>query len=163
MNSSASDAYVRTLTQSDVDKIAIKAVIEQYAYALDRRDMDLMRSCFTSDADLSYLNGLRHYVGGDAFADSLLANLEPFGSINHSVSSLRIQVDGDKAEADMHIFATMEVKETSKVIVRGVRVTDEYRRTDTGWRVSKRKHMPFLQYEAPTAAVSFPGIAKAED
>lgn len=47
------------------DKLAIKAVIEQYAYALDRRDVELMRSCFTSDADLSYLGGLRRYVGGD--------------------------------------------------------------------------------------------------
>lgn len=160
MNTSASDVYNRSLTQNDIDKFAIKAVIEQYAYALDRRDVELMRSCFTSDADLSYLGGLRHYVGGDAFADSLLANLEPFGTINHSVSSLHITVNGDKAEADMHIFATMELKETAKVLIRGVRVTDEYRRTDTGWLVSKRKHVPVLQYEVPTTPVAFPGIAK---
>ena len=162
MKHPASDVIIRDLTQNDIDKIAIRDVIEQYAYAMDRRNPELMRSCFTSDADLSYLGGLRHFVGGDAFADSLLANLEPFGSINHSISSLRIQVNGDKAEADMHIFATMEVKETSKVIVRGVRLTDEYERTDTGWLISKREHVPFLQYEAPAVPVHFPGIAETQ-
>jgi hypothetical protein len=120
----------------------------------------MMRDCFTADADLSYLGGLRHYVGGAAFAQDLPANLAPFGHTNHAVSSLRITVDGDRAEADMHLFATMPLKDEPKVLVRGVRVRDEYRRTGTGWLVSKRRHEPFLQYELPTSAVAFPGITE---
>lgn len=157
---SESDIKKHGFTQDEIDKIAIKGVIDRYAYAMDRRDVELMRGCFTSDADLSYLSGLRRYAGGDAFADSLLANLEPFGAINHSVSSLHITVDGETAQADMHIFATMVVKADAKVLVRGVRVRDEYRRTDTGWLVSKRRHEPFLQYEVPSTAIAFPGIVE---
>lgn len=160
LSTSASDVSGFRFTQDEIDKIAIKGVIERYAYAMDRRDVELMRSCFTSDADLSYLGGLRHYAGGDAFADSLIANLEPFGAINHSVSSLHITVDGDAAKADMHFFATMVVKAEAKVLIRGVGVTDEYKRTDSGWLISKRKHVPFLQYEVPTTTIAFPGIVE---
>jgi len=163
LSTSTSDIDGGSLTQDEIDKIAIRGVIDRYAYAMDRRDVELMRSCFTSDADLSYLSGLRRYAGGDAFADSLLANLEPFGAINHSVSSLNITVDGETAQADMHIFATMVVKADAKVLIRGVRVTDEYKRTDTGWLVSKRKHEPFLQYEVPTTTIAFPGITERQD
>jgi hypothetical protein len=129
---------------------------------MDRRDVELMRGCFTQDADLSYLGGLRHYVGGNAFADDLLANLDPFGPINHSVSSLHIVVDGDTARADMHFFATMALKAEPRVLIRGVRVRDEYRRGDTGWLISKRNHEPFLQYEVPATAVAFPGITERQ-
>lgn len=149
-----------SLTQNDIDKLGIRAVIERYAYALDRRDIEMMRGCFTSDADLSYLGGLRHYVGGAAFAADLHANLAPFGITNHAVSSLRITVDGDLAQADMHLFATMPLKQEPKVLIRGVRVRDEYRRTSTGWLVSKRRHEPFLQYEVATSPVAFPGITE---
>lgn len=138
------------------DRLAIRDVLDRYAYAMDRRDPALMRTCFTPDADLSYLGGLRTFTGSE-FADQFVSTLEPFGFIDHTVSSIRIVVDGDVASADMHICATMEHLAGSVVLVRWVRVTDEFVRAPEGWRVARRQHVPYLQYESPRAAIDFPG------
>lgn len=58
----------------------------------------------------------------------------------------------------MHIFATMMLADSPTVIIRGVHVVDEYLRTADGWKISKRAHAPFLQYEAPTTRIDFPGV-----
>ncbi|MFE0420437.1 nuclear transport factor 2 family protein [Streptomyces tendae] len=144
-------------TQNLLDIQAIRSLLDRYAFAMDRKDPELMRTCFTEDADLSYYGGLKRF-NRDSFADQLLSGLEPFRTINHSVSSIQIVVEGDTAHGDMHIFATMMLKATPSVIVRGVHVVDEYERTADGWKVSNRRHAPFLQYEMPTTLIDFPGV-----
>jgi len=157
MSASNTEKAASEAAQELLDIRAIRVLLDRYAFAMDRRDPALMRTCFTADADLSYFGGLRRY-DRDSFADSLLASLAPFKAVNHSVSSIQVVVDGDTARADMHIFATMMLAETPSVIVRGVRVEDEYARTPEGWQVSKRRHAPFLQYELPTTPIDFPGV-----
>lgn len=139
------------------DRLAVREVLERYTYAMDRRDKVLMRSCFTPDADLSYFGGLRHFSGNE-FADTFVSSLEAFGFIDHSISSLRITVDADVAAVDMHLCATMALKGAPTVLIRWVQVTDELVREQSGWKITKRRHVPFLQYESPTSAIDFPGV-----
>ncbi|GAA4549675.1 nuclear transport factor 2 family protein [Pseudonocardia xishanensis] len=139
------------------DRLAVRDVLERYTHAMDRRDETLMRSCFTPDADLSYFGGLRRFSGSE-FAETFVSSLEPFGFIDHSISSLRITVDGDTAAVDVHLCATMALKDRPVVVVRWVRVTDELVRRPSGWRIAKRRHVPQLQYESPRTAIDFPGI-----
>lgn len=135
----------------------IRRLVERYAFAMDRRNTELMRTCFTPDADLSYFGGLKQF-DGNSFADSLVVSLTPFKTVNHSISSIRIEVDGDNATGDMHIFATMMLAESPSVIVRGVHVVDGYAKTADGWKIAKRRHAPFLQYEAQLSDIDFPGV-----
>ncbi|GGR48135.1 hypothetical protein J2S40_003923 [Nocardioides luteus] len=144
-------------TQELADIREIRRLVERYAYAMDRRNTDLMRTCFIPDADLSYFGGLKQF-DGNSFADSLVPSLAPFKTVNHSISSIRIEVDGDDATGDLHIFATMMLADSPSVIVRGVHVVDGYVRTADGWKVAKRRHAPFLQYEAPLTDIDFPGV-----
>ena len=139
------------------ERLAVRDVLERYTHAMDRRDADLMRSCFTPDADLSYFGGLRRFTGSQ-FADTFVPSLEPFGFIDHSISSLRITVDGDVAALDVHLCATMALKGEPVVLVRWVQVTDELVRRPSGWKIAKRRHVPQLQYESPTSAIDFPGV-----
>jgi hypothetical protein len=139
------------------DRIAVRDVLERYTYAMDRRDEALMHSCFTPDADLSYFGGLRHFTGNE-FADTFVSSLEPFGFIDHSISSLRITVDGDVAAVNMHLCATMALKNEPSVLIRWVEVTDTLVRDPSGWRIAERRHVPVLQYESPTTAIDFPGV-----
>lgn len=139
------------------ERLAVRDVLERYIHAMDRRDADLMRSCFTPDADLSYFGGLRRFTGSE-FADTFVSSLEPFGFIDHSISSPRITVDGDVAALDVHLCATMALKDEPVVLVRWVRVTDELVRRPSGWKIAKRRHVPQLQYESPTSAIDFPGV-----
>ncbi len=143
--------------QELLDIQAIRSLLERYAFAMDRRDTELMRTCFTPDADLSYFGGLKKF-NRDSFSDQLVSGLTPFKTINHAISSIRVIVEGDTASADMHIFATMMLADSPTVIIRGVHVVDEYLRTADGWKISKRAHAPFLQYEAPTTRIDFPGV-----
>ncbi|GHF67956.1 hypothetical protein FHX82_003638 [Amycolatopsis bartoniae] len=139
------------------DRFAVRDVLERYTYAMDRRDEALMRSCFTPGADLSYFGGLRRFTG-TGFADTFVSSLEPFGFIDHSISSLRITVDGDVAAADMHLCATMALKEKPAVLIRWVEVSDKLVRGSSGWRIAERRHVPVAQYEATTTAIDFPGV-----
>ncbi|GAA1826997.1 hypothetical protein GCM10009836_00780 [Pseudonocardia ailaonensis] len=139
------------------DRLAVRDVLERYTHAMDRADEALMRSCFTPDADLSYFGGMRRYTGSE-FADVFASFLERFGFVDHSMSSLRITVDGDVATADMHLSATMELADRPIVLVRWVKVTDELVREPSGWKIAKRRHVPYLQYESPTTAIDFPGV-----
>ncbi|WP_236790873.1 nuclear transport factor 2 family protein [Amycolatopsis sp. GM8] len=139
------------------DRSAVRDVLERYTYAMDRRDTALMRSCFTPDADLSYFGGLRTFTGAE-FADTFVSSLEPFGFIDHSISSLRITVDGDVAAVDTHISATMALKDKPSVLIRWVQVKDTVVRDSSGWRIAKRRHVPLLQYESPTSPIDFPGV-----
>jgi ketosteroid isomerase-like protein len=143
------------------DRLAVRDVLERYTHAMDRRDEALMRSCFTPDADLSYFGGLRGFTGTE-FADSFVSSLEPFGFIDHSISSLRVTVDGDVAAVDVHLCATMALKDAPVVLIRWVRVTDELVREPSGWKIAKRRHVPQLQYESPTSAIDFPGVGGKE-
>ncbi|MCE0764212.1 nuclear transport factor 2 family protein [Pseudonocardia kujensis] len=140
-----------------IDRLAVREVLERYTHAMDRRDEELMRSCFTPDADLSYFGGLRRFTGHE-FADTFVSSLEPFGFIDHSISSPRITVDGDTASLDVHLCATMALRDDPVVLVRWVRVTDELVREPSGWKVAKRRHVPQLQYESPTSPIDFPGV-----
>lgn len=157
MSSADAGSPLAREAQEQADVQAIRSLVERYAYAMDRRDTELMRTCFTPDADLSYFGGLKQF-DGNSFADALVPSLTPFKTIDHAISSIRIVVAGDTANGDMHIFATMMLADSPTVIVRGVHVVDEYVRTDDGWKVVKRRHAPFLQYDAPLTPIDFPGV-----
>lgn len=44
------------------------------------------------------------------------------------------------------------------ILIRWVRVTDSLVRDSDGWRIARRRHVPFLHYESPTTAIDFPGV-----
>jgi ketosteroid isomerase-like protein len=139
------------------ERSAVRDVLERYVHAMDRRDVALMRGCFTPDADLSYFGGLRRFTGTE-FADTFASSLEPFGFIDHSIGSLRITVDGDVAALDVHLRATMTLKDEPRVLIRWVEVTDRLARDSSGWRITARRHVPVLQYESRTTEIDFPGV-----
>lgn len=58
--------------QELLDIQAIRSLLERYAFAMDRRDTELMRTCFTPDADLSYFGGLKKF-NRDSFSDQLVS------------------------------------------------------------------------------------------
>lgn len=157
------------MTATTADEAAIRGLIEQYCYAMDRRNYELMRDVFTPDADLSYCGGLRRFTGGEAMRYVLDEMMTAFGPIDHAISSLRITVandatgstnsdNGDTATAEYHIIATMLKVDEPKMVIRVVDFKDELRRTTKGWRIKKRRHTPMMQYELPSAKINFPGV-----
>ena len=84
---------IRLLT----DRVAIRDLLTRYATAVDRRDWDLYRSVFTTDAEIDYTSagGIAGTVDEVvAFLDEVLSGFE---MTQHLVSNLAVEVDRDSA------------------------------------------------------------------
>ena len=84
---------IRLLT----DRVAIRDLLTRYATAVDRRDWDLYRSVFTTDAEIDYTSagGIAGTVDEVvAFLDEVLSGFE---MTQHLVANLEVEVDGDTA------------------------------------------------------------------
>ena len=84
---------IRLLT----DRVAIRDLLTRYATAVDRRDWDLYRSVFTTDAEIDYTS-----AGGIAgTVDEIVAFLDEglsgFEMTQHLVANLDVDLQGDTA------------------------------------------------------------------
>lgn len=79
----------------------IREIIMRLARGTDRRDKDLMRSCYHPDAtdDHGAFRG-----SGDEFADWVVETLQPMKT-QHFLGQIRIEVDGDVAYAESYCEA----------------------------------------------------------
>ncbi len=156
------------LNQELVDYIAIKRILDLYMSALDRRDLEDMRLCFTDDADLHYHADLEdaskgdHRVGGQSFAGPPFDRLAKLASTNHTMSNSVIKIDGDRATADSRGFTYLLNGEAGEVSMRAVRYLDDLVRTPDGWRITRRRHIPQIQFEVRASAIRMPGRVEAE-
>jgi len=140
---------VRAL-QELLDQTAIRDVIGQYFYALDRRDFAALTACFTSDAKAEYFGGKTVYAGREAITN-ILRIIKQFKFTSHLISNTMIKVDGDRAKADTYAVAFLVVDEdggNGQILVRGLQYLDDLVHGREGWRISHRVHIPTWQYEA---------------
>lgn len=127
-------------TENLANEIEVRQVVEQYMYAVDSNDYDLIAACFTEDAALTYAMDPFHFVGGKAIAD-WMRNFDAIPT-NHSVSNCRIVVDGDTASSDMFATAVIVIGKSGPGSIQtvGIRYKDNLVQTDAGWRISARAH-----------------------
>ena len=134
------------------DKAYVRDVLENYFHALDTRDEDRLRACFTDDAVVTHHHGSESEftLSGSAEIARYFCNLmRKFTATSHARSNSVVDVAGDTATAAT--LATVHVVSGDLVRVRGIKYVDELLRVDGGWRVNKRTHAQLWQYE--TAAV----------
>ena len=79
------------------DRLAIGDLLTRYATAVDRRDWDLYRTVFTSDAEIDYTSagGIAGTV--DEVVEFLDSALSGFEMTQHLVSNVDTSVEGDTA------------------------------------------------------------------
>ena len=142
------------------DQASVRAVIEKYMFALDRRDEAKLLEVFTEDADLSYHGGQMRMTGGAQFVEAGVRMVEQFNATSHNVHSFHATIDGDTAVADFIAIATLVDADKEQVVVRGIHYLDDLVRLSTGWCVRRRQHTPQWQYEVPTANVAFPQMSR---
>ena len=79
------------------DRLAIGDLLTRYATAVDRRDWDLYRTVFTSDAEIDYTSASGIAGTVDEVVEFLDGALSGFEMTQHLVSNLAVEVDGDSA------------------------------------------------------------------
>ena len=119
------------------DRLDIDDLGTRYATAVDTRDWDLYRTCFTADAIIDYTaaGGIRGGVDEiTAWLDTALAN---FTHTIHYVTNRAVTLDGDHARGRLAYYNPMGLGDDKLLVAAGY-YNDDYVRTADGWRISQR-------------------------
>jgi 3-phenylpropionate/cinnamic acid dioxygenase small subunit len=129
------------LSQQELsDRAEIQDVLVREAAAMDRRDWDRWRSCFTENAAIDYSEN-DGAVGAPREVGAWLASvLGRFHSYQHLSSNSEIDLASDLARVRsmQYIAVKMEATGGERVVFSGIWFRDELVRTSEGWRIAKR-------------------------
>lgn len=121
------------------DQLAIVQLLNRYGFALDDRDWEALRTCFTADAVYTFSHGLR-VEGFDEIAGVCRRALDPLDLSQHIVTNHLVELSGDRATARSYLHGQhvrRGIPDGETYIVAG-RYTDELVRTPDGWRICAR-------------------------
>ena len=124
--------------QELMDRIAIRDVMIRYARGLDRRDFDLVASCFTDDAYAQYSDNKN--TGLENIVSRLRRSVSRFQSSTHFMGDQSIEIIGDTAEVETYAidYLLYTVDGTLYQSMGGLRYQDTMVRGDGLWKISHR-------------------------
>jgi ketosteroid isomerase-like protein len=125
-----------TALQVLLDKDAIRDVISRFCRGCDRRDAEMMASCYHPDA----IDDHGIYVGlGTGFFEGNLEADEQLRALHHNLGQSIIEVEGDTAAAETYAIATIDgLPGADDVVLLTVRYIDRFERRDGEWRIAHR-------------------------
>jgi hypothetical protein len=117
----------------------IRDVVYRYARGVDRRDFDLVRSCYHPDATDDH----GPFKGDvDAFIVWLEGQLSHWSVTSHTMSNILIDVRDDRARVETYAVAYHRtlVREGKPLrdVTAGVRYVDDMTNIDGVWAISRR-------------------------
>jgi len=125
---------------SDVeDRAAIADVVVRYATAIDRRDWDLFRSCFTADCGSDYGS-----IGGwndiDGVTQFMVDAHAAMGHTMHRMTNIVTTVDGDAATGRTYVHVVLQLDRNNPATVYETFgfYDDTFVRAADGWRIAQR-------------------------
>ena len=124
--------------QEVADRLALRALVEQYAKGADNRSPELFGGAFTKDGVLNTSRG--EVIGGDAIA-ALAPKLGRYKATMHMIGNHYVEfVDDDHATGETYCMAShvYDSEGVDRVYVMAIRYQDAYVRTANGWRMSAR-------------------------
>jgi ketosteroid isomerase-like protein len=126
----------------DLETLSARAeitdVLYRYARAVDRRDWDLLRSCYHDDGydDHGTLKG---------YIDDFIAASKPFtdrvAATTHFIGNVLIEIDGDVARVESYVMANHRIEDATgagKDDTWGIRYVDRFERRRQEWRIAYR-------------------------
>ena len=129
MRASAVDHEVR----QDVSDLLVR-----YATGIDRRDWELLRSCFTDDCVADY-GDIGRWNSADEITEWMRATHTPLGHTLHRISNTTVASSGDAITVRSYVDALVLGPDN----VRGAQATGYYDdvvvQTDDGWKIARRR------------------------
>jgi hypothetical protein len=133
------------------DRQAILDVVTRYFTAIDRRNFDRLRTCFTDDVEAVY-EGVRVAGGIErimAFCTGQSEIRFPIEIVDmqttmHFIGNHTATVEGDRAETETYALAHLIDRPSTglRLRTRGLRYLDELVRVDDGrWLIRRREHV----------------------
>ena len=144
------------LSQQEIsDRLEIQDLVYHYADLIDSKQIGRLRDeVFTEDVFVDY--GVMGGSVGDLdttidFLESTLVD-ELFPNSQHLNANVQIKLDGDTATGRVMCFNPMEMTMPdggTQTYFIGLWYVDEYRRTDRGWRISRRAEEKSWVFNTP--------------
>ena len=125
---SSDDPDVREL----LDRAEIEDLTATFAIALDRRDFELVRSCFAPDAG-------EH---GESLIASLREELEPWRRSTHLLGNQRVEIDGNRASVETYAYVNYQragERAATHWSDGARRYLDDLVRAGGRWRIARRR------------------------
>lgn len=144
------------LSQQEIsDRLEIQDLVFHYADLVDSKQIEALRSdVFTTDAHIDY-SAMGGSVGNvDETLVFLKASLtdELFPASQHLNANVQVVIDGDTGSGRVMCFNPMVMAMPDgerQTILMGLWYVDEYRRTEAGWRISRREEVKSWVFNAP--------------
>jgi 3-phenylpropionate/cinnamic acid dioxygenase small subunit len=138
------------------DRWDIQDLCYYYAHLIDTKDFDALREVFTEDAHIDY-SAFGGSVGNledtIAYLKQAVAD-EIFPNTQHLNANLQVTLDGDRGTGRVMCYNPMELAlpdGATQVFMLGLWYVDEYRRTEQGWRISRRHEEKSWVFNVPEA------------
>ncbi len=155
-----------------LDESEIRAVLARYARGIDRRDMDIVRSCYHPDATDAH----GQYNGDvEGFIQNSIARWTGKSeSMTHHFGQSLIEIDGDNAWVESYCLCYIRLKpeeEGGKPLDRlgNIRYVDLFERRNGEWLIAHRKvvHHPgrldTVEIDPPLAEQAFRARSDRDD
>lgn len=128
------------LAQKLYEKASIADVLIRYATVLDRRDWPALDQVFLEDAVTVY-HGLGQYEGLEAITEVIRTFLEACGPTQHIMTNIRVDLDGDEADAKCYLQATHAGSGdfVGKKMTMWGEYSDRLVAGPDGWRIRRRE------------------------
>jgi ketosteroid isomerase-like protein len=141
----ASQLPIEILDYEQDDLLALRRLVESYALAVDRCDVERVSSLFKEDGRLivhrnSEPDGPLVARTGRVEIEEALRTLKRYVATTHLVGAHEATLDGDSASGETTCLAHHIREEGGDRIdlVLGIRYVDLYERTDDGWMFAER-------------------------
>lgn len=122
---------------SPADYMEIQQLYATYNWAIDTGDAEAYANTFTEDGVFNNLKGREQLAG---FIDRWLTSMNG-ASRKHWNSNLHIEGDGKTARGKVYLLL-LDTSAQPAAIVASANYSDELKKTDEGWRFTKRSTSP---------------------
>ncbi|MGE0384999.1 MAG: nuclear transport factor 2 family protein [Gammaproteobacteria bacterium] len=134
---------VRPVTWTDAqvrDILTLTDLSLEFGAAVDRRDWPRVAGLFTEDARIAFPEGTPEIVGGGGLVASMRTAWDALDASQSLHANQQFEVDGDRASGTFyaHVTCVRESAHGGRLFTYGGAWHDEYRRTEAGWRVTRR-------------------------
>jgi ketosteroid isomerase-like protein len=139
------DLEIRAL----LDRQAIQDVLVSYCRAVDRADLDLLRSCYHPDATENH--GGTFEGSATAYIDSIAPILPRGGIMTHTTTNVLIALDGDQADVESHILAFARLKKDGEKFdsLTLARAVDRFEKRKGAWKIAARRMVWEWNHDMP--------------
>ena len=117
----------------------VSDLLVRYASGIDRRDWELLRSCFADDCAADY-GDVGSWNGGDAITAWMQKTHDPMGHSLHRITNQAITRDGDTVTARSYVDVIVLGPDNLRGAQACGYYDDVFVETDDGWKIARRRY-----------------------